>query len=79
MYRSTSTSSLAAIVLLPVTVLVVPWVALALHGEWMAVLLTYGGGILALLLVLAGAAVMVSHIGTSSGYGKPRRKFPFLR
>ena len=72
-------SAIVAVVLFPITMTVVPWYSVAARGDWMPVLVTYGGVGLALAFMGAGSAVVVSHLGSNSGYGKPRRRIAFWR
>lgn len=69
---------IAAVVLFPLTLAIVPWYAVAAHGDWAPVAVSYGGAALTLILFGTGSAVVVSHLGSSSGFGKPRRRIPFL-
>ena len=67
--------AIVALVLFPVTFIVVPWYAVAVSGDWTLVLVSYGGGLLGLGILGAGAAVSVSQLSTASTFGKPSRKF----
>lgn len=71
-------AAIVAIILFPLTLIIVPWYAVVTRGDWTPVAVGYGGIFLAILLLGTGSAVVVSHLGANSGFGKPRRRIPFL-
>jgi hypothetical protein len=74
-----SWATIATVAFFPVTLILTPWYFVIVKGAWTPTVVIYGGAVMALVLIGGGSAVVVSHLGTNSGFGKPRRRLAFWR